>query len=322
MSWPINASLTQAIIQDDFYSGLVQAEVSRFYNRLVIPKPMEAITETFTSLGSPPEPHQMSGIAGGGPNQAALVKDWAVITTVNEWESTIYERKIICLSKPQAIRDKSTQMAYKAQKSMDKSLMVAMASGALGYDGVSIISTAHPESGTNQTNTSTTAAGVDFVPTGAECETALNTAMTQMMSAVDDQGTPVCEGVQKFILVCPPTMFFGFKSVLDPTLSNQSIDSSGGTGKFRGMCDIVVSRYCTSTGLIGGTLNTAYLFADPGEVPDRAIALGTLADWSFNTNVGDDSSDDWRKGIGYLRSYGAFVFFPWKWQVVQRIIFN
>jgi len=320
--WPVTSAVNSDILQEDFFSTIERSEVKRFFGRLSVEKTMNEIVTTYPSLGSVPEIRQLSGVSGGGPRQAVALKDWSVIATAFEWEQTIPFRRIIAESKPEAVRSKTSQTAAKAMKGMDRTLCVALTASAVGYDGVALFSTAHPESGANQTNTSSTASGVNYVPTAAEWETALNTGVGQMKTAQDDQGTPVNEGVGKFIVLCHPNMEFGLRTAVSPLMSNQAIDTSGATGRYRGLVEVIVSAYCTDTGLTGGTADRAFLFAAPEEADERALALCRLADWQFNTNIGNDNSDDWQKGEGWIRSWAAFAYIPWQWQAAQRLIFT
>jgi hypothetical protein len=322
MSFPLNPQTNQKIIRDNFFAALELAETQRFYPKLSAEKSQDEITAVYTSLGSVPEPRQLSGIAGGGPRTAATLKDWLLTATVFEWESTVGRRRIVCEAHPLEVGELSTEMGFKAQKSMDKNFCIALTAATAGYDTVALYSTAHPESGTNQTNTSSTTAATGTNPTAAEMETALTTGIGQMKTATDDQGTPVAEGVGRYMLLVHPTMEFTARTVVSPLMSNQAVDSSGVTGKFRGLVDVIVSAYCTATGLPGGTVDRAFLFADPAQVRDRALATCRLADWQYSSNIFNESSDDWNKGEGYLRSWAAHVFMPWKWQVTQRLIWT
>ena len=321
--WPINAQVNSDILREDFYSSIERAENKRFFSRLSVEKSMDEITTAFPSLGSVPEIRQLSGISGGGPRQAVALKDWVVNATAFEWEQTIPIRRVIAQSKPEEVRAKTSQTAAKAMKGMDRVLCAALSSTtALGYDGVALASASHPESGANQTNTSNTASGVNFVPTATEWETALTTATGQMKVAQDDQGTPVNEGVSKYTIIVHPNMEYGLRTAVSPLMANQAVDSSGVTGRFRGLIDVIVSAYCTRTGIPSGTADIAYLFASPEDADERALALCRLADWQFNTNIGNENSDDWNKGEGWIRSWAAFVFVPWQWQAVQQIVFT
>lgn len=322
MAWPENTQVTSTIIHDDFFSTLEKAETQRFYPKLTEEKTQDDITATYTSMGSVPEPHQMSGTLGGGPQQAAILKDWILAASVVEWDNTIYFRRLVAKSQGSQVRSRVTRLAEKAQKFMDKSLLVACASSTAGYDGVAAFSTAHPESGANQTNTSSTVAATGTNPTAAEMETALITATGQLLGIVDDQGTPVCEGVTRFAFIVHPTMAFTARTVVSPLMSNQAVDASGVTGRFRGLVDVYVSAYCTSTGATGGTVDRAFLFADPGEVADRAFWLCRLEDWMFSDNIDNENSDLWNQGQGYARSWAAHIFMPGNWQVAQRLIWT
>lgn len=315
--WPVNSSLNSAILQDDFYDNVERAANARFYPRLSVEKTVQEITTTFPSFGSVPEIRQLSGISGGGTRQPVPLKDWAVSATVFEWEQTVPFTRLVAQSKPEAVRAKTAQLAQKAQKGMDKVLCQAlMSTTVLGYDGVALLSASHPESGTNQSNL-TTGANIttNYVPTGAEAEAMLNSATGLMMAVLDDQGTPVNEGVDRFIVLVPPPMEFPFLRIVDPSMSQFSVDSSGGTGVYRGKFEVISSAYATSTGLTSGTMDRIFVFAKDSF--EYALALTRLADWQFNSNIGNDSSDAWNSGMGFIRSWAAFAYVPWQWQSIQ-----
>lgn len=319
--WPSNSELTKAIIEDDFYSSVERSQNVRFYPRLSAEKTMAQISEAFTSMGSVPEIRQMSGIIGGGPRLGVPLKDWVVNATAVEWEQTIPIRRIVAQSKPEMVRSKVSQTASKAVKGLDRTFCQALISTtALGYDGIALFSASHPESGTNQTNTSSTAAATGTNPTAAEMEASLVTAVGQLLGVTDDQGTPVNEGVGRYTMLVHPTMLFTARTVTSEAMSQQAVDSSGVTGKFRGLIEVIPSAYCTSTGLTGGTVDRAFLFAEGAD--EFALARGVVADWQVNTNIGDEGSDDWNKGEGWVRSWSAFIYFPWQWQAAQQLVYT
>lgn len=326
---PVNSQVSSDIIHDDFYTALADAEGRSFHTRLAREKTQAQITATYTSLGSAPEPHQMSGAAGGGPRQAAVVKDWIVTATVNEWESTVYRRRLFCESDPQGTSDIAKSMAFKAMMSMGKTLCIALNSTTdLGYDSKPLFSTTHGESGSSQSNK--LAGGVETAlniatptaPTAAEVELCLNTVIPRMKGFVDDQGTPILEGVTRWVALIPETFESSFNVVVNPTYSAQVYDASGVTGRFRGMIDLVVSAYASDSGLPGGNKDVWWLFAAPDQTPGHALAFCKMVDWRFNNNVGDDGSDDWQKGYGYLRSYAVHVYKPWNWPLAAECTFT
>jgi len=324
MAWPVNTPVTSGIIQDDFYASLENAATKRVYPQLSVTKDQTDITETYASFGSVPEPRQMSGLQGGGAKEAVLLKDWTIVATMFEWEQTVYFRRLVAQSKGQQVRDKAVQLAFKAQKGLDRTFMQGLASTtALGYDAIALFSASHGESGASQTNLLTSAGGGGGAATTAsQVEAALVTGTAQLLAVVDDQGTPINDGVDHFTALVHPTQYYAFKTVTSPLMSNQSVDSSGVTGKFRGTVDVIVSAYVTTTGLTGGATTRAYLFANPDSIPERTMALCRLADWQFNDNIGNENSDDWNKGEGYLRSWAAFAWVPWRWATAQQITFT
>lgn len=316
--WPLNSALNSDILQSDFFESVERAEKARFYGRLSTPKTVQEVTTTFPSFGSVPEIKQLSGVSGGGTRQPVPLKDWSMTATVYEYTQTVPMTRLIATSKPDAVRSKTAQIAQKAMKGMDRVFCEALNSTTvLGYDGVALTSTAHPESGTSQSNLVTGANITLPAMTAAEAEAALLSAIPATKAFVDDQGTPVNEGISRWIVLCPLTFEVAMKLVVDPTLSNQAIDSSGITGRFRGQVEVIGSAYATATGLAGGTVDRFWLFPVDDYGGSGAVALTTLADWQFNTNIGNDNSDDWNNGWGFLRSWAAFAFVPWNWHSVM-----
>jgi hypothetical protein len=316
--WPVNSALNSDILQADFFESVERAEKARFYSRLSTQKTVTEITNTFPSFGSVPEIRQFSGISGGGTRQPVLLKDWSMTATVFEWEQTVPITRLIAESKSEAVRAKTQQIATKAMKGMDRVFCQALNSTtALGYDGVALMSTAHPESGASQSNLVTGANITLPAMTAAEAEAELLAGIPALRAFVDDQGTPVNEGVSRYIVLCPLTFEIAMKLVADPTLSNQAIDSSGITGRFRGQVEVIGSAYATATGLPGGTVDRFWIFPVDDFGGSGSVALATLADWQFNSNIGNENSDDWQNGMGYLRSWSAFVFAPWNWHSVM-----
>lgn len=316
--WPLNAALNSDILQSDFYESVERAEKARFYSRLSTQKTVGEITNTFPSFGSVPEIRQFSGISGGGPRQPVLLKDWSMTASVFEWEQTVPITRLLAVSKPEAVRAKLSQIGQKAMKGMDRVFCQALNSTTvLGYDQKALTATDHPESGAIQSNLVTGANITLPAMTAAEAEAELLAAIPALKAFVDDQGTPVNEGISRYIVLCPLTFEVAMKLVVDPTLSNQAIDSSGITGRFRGQVEVIGSAYATATGLPGGTVDRFWIFPVDDFGGSGAVALTTLADWQFSTNIGNENSDDWQNGFGFLRSWAAFAFIPWNWHSVM-----
>ena len=316
--WPINSAVTSTIVQDDFFAQVEKVKNQRFYPRLSQPKTVQEITTTFESFGSVPEIRQLSGVSGGGVRQPIALKDWTVSATMFEWEQTVPLRRIVAVSKPDVVRAKTQQLASKAMKGMDRTFCQALVSANAGYDGQALLSTAHPESGTSQSNLVTGAnITTNFVPTAVEAEAMLQSAVSGLKAFQDDQGTPVNEGAERYLVLCPLPMWIPFKRITDASMSSQSVDSSGGTGVYRGQVDIIASAYATTTGLPGGVLDRIFVFIPPSDTDGSALALATLADWQFNTNINDEGSDDWNAGWGFLRSWAAFAYVPWNWSSIM-----
>jgi hypothetical protein len=318
-----NPEVTRQIVYNDFFEALENAQTQRFYPRLSVEKSVSDITTVFPSFGSVPEPIQTGGAVGMGPDPATILKDWKATATVYPWRQTILFDRLTAESKPAEMSEKSRQMAFKAMKGMDKALVQALTNTTvLGYDNKALFSTTHNETGSNQDNAINVNIGTPTAPTGAEVETALTTAVSALKGFQDDQGTPVNEGITKVIALIPETFEWAFRTVVSPLMSNQAVDSSGGTGRFRGIVDVIVSAYASDNGTTSGNKDVFWLFADPSESMARALALAKLLDWQFNSNIGDESSDQWNKGEAYQNSYAAHAYVPWNWQAAIQVTFT
>jgi hypothetical protein len=243
--YPINADLTRRINKEAFYS-----EIDAAMNERAWPKIAERIEQDVTSvvrvgMGSMPKPVQLSGTAGGG-NTARVksMKDFAQTTTVVEWDLSVGEPRSLVEDQPDEAARIGRIHGQSASVFFDERAIGQLDSTtALGYDGIALYSTGHLESGSAQDNAKTSAAATGTKPTAAELEAALEVNLPALRNFRDDQGRPVNEGVTRFTILIPPDFEWVYKGVLDPNLRDQAIDSSGVTGKFRGMFDIVVSAY-------------------------------------------------------------------------------
>jgi len=89
------------------------------------------------------------------------------------------------------------EMTEKAAEHWNQLAAAAIVANPTGYDGVSLYSTAHPESGTNQSNDVAAGAipALDVVsataPTPVEAAAALNAVIGQFYTLTDDKGDPI-----------------------------------------------------------------------------------------------------------------------------------
>ncbi len=318
MPGPVNPELTQSIMRTDFFAAVEQAAQQRFYPKLSVPKTQTELTVVYPSLGSVPELRQVGGLVGGGSRSAVILKDWKLTATLVPWEQTVWMARADAESMPNEVSAKASQMAAKGNKSIDRLFCEALVATTAGYDTVSLINNAHPESGTNQDNARTTAAVTATDPTAPEVEASLDEDIGVLKAFTDDQGTPLNEGIEKFTILCHPDHEFAIRTVTSPLMANQAVDSSGVTGRYRGLADVIVSAYCTSTGKTNGVVDRMYVFANG---VDKAMAFCKLKDLEFNTNFRNENSDAWVQQLMlYMTSYGIFAFVPWRWSsVIQHI---
>lgn len=307
--YPQNAEILQGIYRKSFFDNLISGEAARFYPKLSKDVPQDTETVTYTSFGSVPEPSQLSGSSTtAGVPGVTVLKDYKLSVTVVEHAVKVGMPRSVAEDNPMDAQGMVGKLGGKASFYRDRQFIACLTSATLtGYDGVVIYSASHPESGTNQTNIDTSAG----TPTGAQIETALTSNIGAIHGFTDDQGTPVNEGVMHFTLLCNPAQYFTYLSVLDPNMSQQAIDSSGGTGKFRGMVTVIPTALVAS--------KTHYIFADGAE---PAVGYFHKTEWDLKSNMYTDS-DLWTQSHqARFTGYARFQFKPWQWKSTARYIFS
>ena len=308
MGYPQNPEILQGIYKTAFNKGVTSGDASRYYSKLSQDIPQDVTTVSYTSFGSVPEPRQLSGVAGGGTRQSKQLKDYKLAVTVQEYEVTVDMPRSVAEDNPADAQEMVGKLGGKCSFAYDRQFVGVLTSTTLlGYDGVVIYSAAHGESGTNQTNIDTTAG----TPTGAQVETAITSNLGALMGFTDDQLTPVNEGVTHWTILVNPIQYFTYLSVLDPNMSQQAIDSSGGTGKFRGLFTIIPTALVAS--------KTHYIFADAG---DKAVGFFHKTAWDVKSNMYTDS-DYWKiSNLAMFTGYARHAFYPWNWKSTARYIFS
>lgn len=307
--YPQNAEILQGIYRAAFFDNVISGNAARFYPKLSKDVPQETETVTYTSFGSVPEPVQLSGTAAtAGAAPVRVLKDYKMAVTVNPYTVKIGMPRSVAEDNPADAQGIVGKLGQKSAYYYDRAFMACLTSATLlGYDGKVSISGTHAESGSNQDNELTTAG----TPTVAETETALTSSIGSILGFTDDQGTYVNEGVNHFTMLCNPTQLFTYKAAVDPTMSNQAVDSSGGTGKFRGMITLVASSLVTN--------KVFYLFADGAE---PAVGFFHKTDWDLKSNM-YTASDLWNDSHqARFTGYARFAFYPWQWKSVVEYTFS
>lgn len=317
MAWPTNAEVLQGISKTSFFGALASQESMRIYPKLAMPIDQSDLTVTYTSFGNVPEPRQLSGtVASTGARQEKHLEDYTLQATVVEFETTVVVPRSVIETNPSEIPRITAQMAEKSSLFMDRRFVAtALPSSVAGYDGVSLYNDAHPESGTNQdNNTTSVVASDDTIPTAAELETRIDLDILALHTVTDDQGTPVNEGVDHYTILVPIAYKFLYKNVLEPAKNTlPGLDVSGGTGRFRGMFTVLGSSFVAAA-------DRHYVFAD--KVGTKAVALMKNKQWDFKTNIGT-ASDLWNFSQKALfTAYARFEFFPWDWKITHRHVWT
>jgi hypothetical protein len=310
MGFPTTPDLTRRINKEGFYGEMDAANAERAW-----PKFAERISQDVASvirpgMGAVPKPVQLSGSAAGMSGaRAKQLKDYSYTTTVVEWDLTIEMPRSTVEDLPEEAARIGRQHGQSASVFFDERAIAQLESTtALGYDGKALYSATHGESGTSQDN-ETTSAGT---PTVAQIETTLEANLAALMDFKDDQGRPANEGVGRYTILVNPLQYFAYKTALDPNMSSQAIDSSGGKGTFRGMFDIVSSSYVTT--------KYHYIFAQ--NRTRKALGFYVKTDWDYNSNIGT-ASDAWNHGrMAIFSGYARFEFQPLDWKTTIRHIFT
>jgi hypothetical protein len=301
--YPQNPEILQGLYRTSFFDNFTSGQKSRFYSQLSKDVPQEQTTVTYTSFGSVPEPSQLSGTAAtAGVPRTTSLKDYKLAVTVNEHKVTVPMPRSVAEDNPIDAANMVGKLGQKASFFYDRKFLACLNSSTLlGYDGKVVYSTTHAESGTNQDN-ARTATGAGTI-TAAEMEVGITAALAGLMSFTDDQLTYVNEGVSHFTILCNPLQWAMINNLTNPTMSSQAIDSSGGTGKFRGMFTVIASALVTT--------KVHFIFADGG---DPAVGFFHKTDWDITSNM-FTASDTWtQQMVALFTGYGRFEFYPWNWK--------
>ncbi len=310
--YPQNAEILQGIYRKDFFSNFSSGQASRFYSKLSKDVPQTETTVTYTSFGAVPEPTQLSGTATTpGIPAANVLKDYTLDVTTQEHKVTLKIARRVAESNVMDTGNWLARLGGKASFYHDRQFISAISSATLtGYDGVVLYSTAHPESGSSQDNAKTAALGA--LDNAADWETALTTSLGALLGYTDDQGTYVNEGITRFTVLCNPNEWFAGNVTTNPTMSQQAIDTSGGTGKFRGMIDLIPSALVAA--------QTIYIFANGGDPAVGFFHAPKPNGWDLKSNMYTDS-DEWVDGnIARFTGYSVFQFKPWQWKSTGRYV--
>jgi hypothetical protein len=310
MAGLINLEMTKRIVMDSFYSEIAAAQNERLYPLISENIPQEVTSVTRPGFGSVPKPTQISGTtAGTNAAQARSIKDYQFTTTVVEWDLTIDFPRSTVEDLPDEAAAKARDLANSGAVFFDERAVQQLDGSTVGYDGKALYSTTHDESGSNQDNTAT---GTVATPAASDIEARIGAAIVKLRNFRDDQNRPVNEGTTRYLLLVGPDLERVANIALNPTMSQQAVDSSGVTGVYRGQFDIRTSAYVPTKKM--------YLFAT--NRLRKALGFYTKTAWSFTNNIGT-ASDEWNFGRTALFSgYARFELLPRDWKVTVRCDFN
>jgi hypothetical protein len=313
MPFPTTPNLQKRINREAFYTEIEEAQNERVWPKIAEKIPQDVASVIRVGMGQVPKPEQVSGsTAGQGGIRAKSLKDYQQTTTVVSWDLSVTMPRDVVEDLPEEPARIGREHGESASVWFDERAINQLDSTtALGYDTVALYSDSHSEFGT-QDNARTSAAATGTKPTAAEVETALEDNLPALRNFTDDQGHFVNEGVSGFTILIPPDFEWVYRGVLDPTLSQQAIDASGITGKFRGMFDIIVSGHVPN--------DRHFIFAKTRR--RRALGCFLKTDWDYNSNIGT-ASDAWQHGrTAIFTGYARFEFLPRHWSVTVRHIYT
>jgi len=301
--YPQNAEILQGLYRTSFFDTFGSQQTQRYYSKLSKDIPQEATTVTYTSFGSVPEPAQLTGTAAtAGIPRAKPLNDYKLVSTVQEYKVTVPMARSVAEDNPADAQGLVSKLGVKASYFYDRAFCAVLASSTLlGYDGKVLYSTTHGESGSSQDNAKTAALGpLDNV---ADWTTLLTTSMNALLKFTDDQGTFVNDGATRFTILCNAGEYLACNLTVNPTFAQAPADSSGATGMFRGMFDIIPS------GIVPA--QTAYIFINGS---DPAVGFFHKTDWDITSNMYTDS-DLWKQhNTAMFTGYARFAFYPWQWK--------
>lgn len=312
--YPMNPNLTRRINREAFYNELDAAQNERVWPKIAEQIEQETASVIRVGLGSMPKPVQLSGSAAGQSSaRVKSIKDYNHTTTVVEWDLSVGLPRSVIEDLPGEAARIGQIHGQSASIFFDERAIAQLDSTtALGYDGDALYSTTHDESGTSQDNARTSAAATGTKPTAAELEAALEVNLPALRGFKDDQGRPVNEGVTRFTILIPSAFEWIYKLTLDPMMRDQAIDSSGITGRFRGMFDIVVSDYVPA--------DRHFIFAQ--NRVRKALGYYVKTNWDYHSNIGTDS-DAWQHGRqAIFTGYARFEFLPRDWKTTVRHVWT
>ena len=314
MGFPTTPDLTRRISKESFYGEIEAAQIERVWPMFADRMPQDVASVIRPGMGAMPKPVQLSGTSAGMSGaRAKQLKDYTFTTTVVEWDLTVEMPRSTVEDLPDEVARIGRQHGGSASVFFDERAIAQLDSTtALGYDGKAVFSTTHAESGTNQDNAKTSAAATGTKPTATELEAVLEIQLPTLRLFTDDQGRFVNEGVNHYTILIPPDFEYIYNLALNPTFRDQAIDSSGVTGKFRGLFDIRVSGYVPA--------DRHYIFAQNRS--RKALGFFVKTDWDYNSNIGT-ASDAWNYGRTALFSgYARFEFLPWDWKTTIRQVWT
>lgn len=196
-------SLSSRAIIGEFFSRLEQTDGSSYISRIAtVPFKSDQAGEEYRWLGMSPQMREwISGrLAKGFRDQGIVIKNIPFEATL---EVTLDE---IQRDKTQQVMMRIAELAERANSHWAKLVSAKIMDGEAGlaYDGQYFFDTDHAEGESGaQSNDITVDVATPAAPTAAEFETAVMQAVQQLFGLKDDQGEPLNEGANQFVVMVP-----------------------------------------------------------------------------------------------------------------------
>lgn len=214
------------------------------------------------------------------------------------------------------------EMAQKAAEHWNKLAASVLTGNPTGYDGVSLFSTAHAESGTNQVNdvSATQVPALDVTtataPTPVEAAAALNGVIGQFYTLTDDKGDAINGQAKSFTVLAGTTAIWAALNYA----ANATTFAGGQTNQIQGLtANNGINIDVQLTPLLAGKTDGFYVFRNDG--PIRALILQNEVD--VEPAVSTKDNDEYIKFRRFLFSiYTSRAVGVARWQSAIRATFS
>jgi phage major head subunit gpT-like protein len=276
-------------------------------------------TETYGWLGAAPGLEVMTA---DNPTEEQIKAYTYVLTNIEYAKALKIAEKDMRRDKLGQIQMRIGEMASKAAEHWNKLAAGVLIANPTGYDGVSLFSTAHPESGTSQVNdvTVTQVPSLDVTtataPTPVEAAAALNGVIGQFYTLTDDKTDPINGQAKSFTVLAGTTAIWAALNYA----ANATTFAGGQSNQLQGLAiNNGIKINVELSPLLAAKTDGFYVFRDDG--PVKALILQNEVD--VQPVVSDRSNDEYIKFRRFLFSiYTSRAVGLARWQSAIRATFS